>query len=163
MTPLTASEALMPSRIATSITVDLIAVSALSGRALVGSWCRDTLPLTRNGMVRSRYPRRGAGNSSMPGCALRRGREGHDKMARERPPQRQLREPRRQHARFTSRARSAAPPMSRTATSCFVALPDEARCWDTRLGLRATGRSKCPSSTGDTCSRRHTHPAERVP
>src|SRR5262247_3547039 len=47
MAPLTASEALMASRIATAITVDLIAVSALSGRGRVGPWCREVLPLAR--------------------------------------------------------------------------------------------------------------------
>src|SRR6476620_3294242 len=47
MAPLTASEALMASRIATAITVDLIAVSALSVRGRVGPWCREVLPLAR--------------------------------------------------------------------------------------------------------------------
>jgi ATP-dependent exoDNAse (exonuclease V) alpha subunit len=36
----------------------------------------------RNGIIRSRYPRRGAGNSSLAGYTLRRGPEGHDKTAR---------------------------------------------------------------------------------
>jgi hypothetical protein len=35
-----------------------------------------------NGMVRLRYPRRGADNSSLPGHTLRRGPEGHGKAAR---------------------------------------------------------------------------------
>jgi hypothetical protein len=34
-------------------------------------------------MVRLRYPRRGADNSSLPGHTLRRGPEGHDKAARD--------------------------------------------------------------------------------
>src|SRR5262245_56283101 len=49
MAPLTASEALMASRIAIAIIVDLIAGSALSGRGRVGPWCREVLPLATMG------------------------------------------------------------------------------------------------------------------
>src|ERR1700738_1006724 len=83
MTPLTASEALMASRIATAITVDLIALSALSGRGRVGPGVEKSFRSRGHGVVRLRYARRGADNSSLPGHTLRRGPAGHDKAARD--------------------------------------------------------------------------------
>src|SRR3981189_1806334 len=83
MTPLTASEALMASRIATAITVDLIALSALQGEGVLALGVKKSFRSRGHGMVRLAYPRRGADNSSLPGHTLRRGPEGHDKAARD--------------------------------------------------------------------------------
>src|SRR3954467_10601228 len=98
MTPLTASEALMASRIATAITVDLIALSALSGRGRVGPWCGEVLS-ARAATAWSAYVIHDAGLTTVHCVAIRcvvgsgpcQGGQG-------RPPPRRLREPRRQHA-----------------------------------------------------------------
>jgi hypothetical protein len=81
MTPLTASEALMASRIATAITFDLIAVSALSGEGVLALGVEMSFRSRGHCMVRLRYSRRGADNGSLPGHTLRRGPEGHGKAA----------------------------------------------------------------------------------